>query len=82
MDAVISIMQVFCPQSPLRCYGHLYSWVVKSIHNLIRALLGKKTHAALIQLLLDKGSENTKRIPCYYYPPPLVIGRMDGAVSP
>lgn len=32
------------------------SWVVKSIHNLIRDLLEKKkTHAALIQLLLDKG---------------------------
>lgn len=59
------------------------SWVVKSIHNLIRDLLEKKkTQAALIQLLLDQGSKNTKRIPCYYYPPPLVFGRMDAAVSP
>lgn len=55
MDAVISIMQVFLP--PKAHLGAMvidHSWVVKSIHNLIRALLEIK-HAALIQLLLDKG---------------------------
>lgn len=43
MDAVISIMQVFLP--PKAHLGAMvidHSWVVKSIHNLIRALLEKK----------------------------------------
>lgn len=43
MDAVISIMQVFLP--PKAHLGAMvidHSWVVKSIHNLISALLGKK----------------------------------------